>query len=126
MPEPDPDVSYGPDPLPALVQTLPVVEGKPGRPSNVWRERMRKALTRAKADRVVEHIISGDIKEVIGHDKLGNPIYGDVKNADRLAAIKMAAHFAYPDLKQDTASTTLTNPDGSSLTFTLKLGERED
>lgn len=106
--------------LPAVIPDQPA---RNGRPSNVWRERMRKALTRAKADRVVEHIISGDIRELIGHDKLGQPIYAEVKNADRLAAIKLAVQAAYPELSKGAeASATLTP---NSLTFTLKLGERD-
>lgn len=45
-------------------------------------------MDRFKVLDVAGEIIAGDILEEIGKDRNGEPIYGQTKNSDRLAAIK--------------------------------------
>lgn len=54
---------------------------------------MRRALQEGDAPTVVQKIISGDIREMLGV-KDGTPIVGETKNADRLKALQIAASYA--------------------------------
>ena len=70
--------------------------GKPGnrgggRKPNWFKAELERILDHSKAVEVVGKIISGDILEKIGVDDDGAPIYGETRNADRLAAIKFAS-----------------------------------
>ena len=60
-----------------------------------WVIACEKALRDSKALVVLRRMICGDIQEVIGTTKDGDPIYGETKNSDRLRAIEMLAHYTY-------------------------------
>ena len=62
-----------------------------GRKPNWFKAELERILDESKAVQVVGKIISGDILEKIGVDDDGTPIYGETRNADRLAAIKFAS-----------------------------------
>lgn len=66
-----------------------------GRKPWVFHEEMRRALQESDAGTVVRKIISGDIHDVLGVTKDGEPIVGETKNADRLKALQIAASYAH-------------------------------
>lgn len=74
-------------------------KGNPGNKSKAtyraFKELCRDSLDRVGALKVVEHIIAGDISEEIGRGKLGEIIYGETKNADRLKAVQFLAGYAH-------------------------------
>lgn len=86
--------------------------GGPGRPSDLFRERCRASLERAKALEVAESIISGDILEEIGKDDAGKPIYGATKNGDRIKAMEFLAKNGHGSPPQ---SLELSGPGGAAI-----------
>ena len=68
--------------------------GRSGRPPDAFRELCRQALENADGMEVIKRMISGDIKEPLGRTKMGEPIYGETKNSDRLRAIEWLANYA--------------------------------
>lgn len=69
--------------------------GRSGRKPTVWKQACETALQEAEAVPVLKEIISGDIHELVGRDRDGEPIYADTRNADRLGAIKFLASYAH-------------------------------
>lgn len=65
-----------------------------GRKPWIWGDLCRQALQEAKADIVLAKIIAGDLHEVIGVTKDGEPIIGETKNADRIKAMQLALSYA--------------------------------
>lgn len=68
------------------------------------------ALTNARALKVVEKIISGDILEEIGTTDDGKPIYGATKNRDRLEATRFLAGYAFGQPVQHLVDDTPRDP----------------
>jgi len=64
-----------------------------GRKSSAFVRGLARALKESRATEVLAEIISGDIHEELGHDRNGEPIIGTTKNADRIAAVKLAASY---------------------------------
>ena len=64
-----------------------------GRKPSWFVKRLEAALRHSKAPDVLSEIIAGQIREQVGVDRKGEPIYAETKNADRIAAIKLAAAY---------------------------------
>jgi len=62
------------------------------KPSPFVRE-LARMLKKSKATEVLGEIVSGGIHELVGHDRDGEPIVSPTKNADRIAAIKLASSY---------------------------------
>ena len=76
----------------------------------IWGELCRQALQNAKADIVLAKIIAGDLHEVIGMTKDGEPIVGETKNADRIKAMQLALSYAIGLPVQPTVDLTPREP----------------
>ncbi len=91
---PAPDLVPQPHGGALLAGGIPGHPGAGGRPRNEWRELVRQAVKDAKALEVLKAIISGDIHELVGHDREGAPIYAETRNRDRIAAAELLIAYA--------------------------------
>lgn len=80
-------------------------KGRSGRKPAKWHEACAQALKDAKAIPVLQEMISGDIKEQVGVDRKGKPIYGETRNSDRLGAVKFLAGYAHGEPVQPIEAT---------------------
>ncbi len=93
-PAPTPELVEQPHGGALLAGGIPGHPGAGGRPRNEWRGLVRQAVKDAKALEVLKAIISGDIHELVGHDREGAPIYAGTKNRDRIAAAELLIAYA--------------------------------
>lgn len=70
--------------------------GGPGRTPDMFRAACREAFARAKGLDVLVHIASGDILELLGQDRQGQPIIGETKNRDRIGALEFLVRIGWP------------------------------
>lgn len=80
----------------------------------------QRIFSKKKLLEVVAMIATADIGEIVGHDKAGEPIYSETKNADRLAAIRFIASYAYGQPSQRVEHT---GEDGGPIEFVTEARE---
>lgn len=77
-----------------------------GRQSSAFLAALHDIPARARIPEVVEGIISGDIRELLGKNADGEPIVGETRNSDRIRAIEYVTDRVLGKVPQSVEVTT--------------------